>query len=91
MSLTELNTTASYLKRIDRKFLTTEKQFLELLGDLSNDFKTLEIDGKRVFLYDNVYMDTDDYLFYNQHQNKLESTNKSYGLVTTQMRVILHF
>jgi hypothetical protein len=76
MSLTELNATASYLKRIDRKFLMTEKQFLEILGDLSDDFKTLEIDGKRVFLYDNVYMDTDDYLFYNQHQNKLESRTK---------------
>lgn len=76
MSLTELNATASYLKRIDRKFLMTEKQFLEILGDLSADFKALEIDGKRVFLYDNVYMDTDDYLFYNQHQNKLESRTK---------------
>jgi len=61
MTLTELNATASYLKRIDRKFLMTEKQFLEILGDLSQDFKALEIDGKRVFLYDNVYMDTDDH------------------------------
>lgn len=76
MSLTELNATASYLKRIDRKFLMTEKKFLEILGDLSQDFKALEIDNKRVFLYDNVYMDTNDYLFYNQHQNKLESRTK---------------
>ena len=76
MTLTELNATASYLKRIDRKFLMTEKQFLEILWDLSQDFKALEIDGKRVFLYDNVYMDTDEYLFYNQHQNKLESRTK---------------
>jgi len=76
MSLTELNATASYLKRIDRKFLMTEKKFLEILGDLSQDFKALEIDNKRVFLYDNVYMDTNDYLFYHQHQNKLESRTK---------------
>ncbi len=76
MSLTELNATASYLKRIDRKFLMTEKQFLEILSDLSQDFKALEIDGKRVFLYDNVYMDTDDYLFYDQHQNKVPSRTK---------------
>ena len=76
MTLTELNATASYLKRIDRKFLMTEKQFLTILGDLSEDFKALEIDRKRVFLYDNVYMDTDDYLFYNQHQDKLESRTK---------------
>jgi len=76
MTLTELNATASYLKRIDRKFLMTEKQFLDILWYLSADFKALEINGKRVFLYDNVYMDTDDYLFYNQHQNKLESRTK---------------
>ncbi|MCD5375026.1 polyphosphate polymerase domain-containing protein [Candidatus Gracilibacteria bacterium] len=76
MSLTELNATASYLKRIDRKFLMTEEKFLEILGDLSNDFKALEIGDKRVFLYDNVYMDTDDYLFYNQHQNRVPSRTK---------------
>lgn len=76
INLTELNATASYLKRIDRKFLLTEKQFLEILSDLSEDFRALEIDGKRVFLYDNVYMDTNDYLFYNQHQNKVPSRTK---------------
>jgi len=76
INLTQLNATASYLKRIDRKFLMTEEQFLKILWDLSADFKALEIDGKRVFLYDNVYMDTDEYLFYNQHQNKLESRTK---------------
>jgi len=76
INLTELNATASYLKRIDRKFLLTEKQFLNILQDLSEDFRALEIDGKRVFLYDNVYMDTNDYLFYNQHQNKVPSRTK---------------
>lgn len=76
INLTELNATASYLKRIDRKFLLTEKQFLEILSDLSHDFRALEIGGKRTFLYDNVYMDTEDYLFYNQHQNKVPSRTK---------------
>ena len=76
INLTELNATASYLKRIDRKFLLTENQFLEVLKDLSDDFRALEIDGKRVFLYDNVYMDTNDYLFYYQHQNKVPSRTK---------------
>lgn len=76
INLTELNATASYLKRIDRKFLLTEKEFLNILSDLSEDFRALEIDGKRTFLYDNVYMDTEDYLFYNQHQNKVPSRTK---------------
>lgn len=76
LTLTELNAQASYLKRIDRKFLLTLDQFKDFLEGLKNDFQVLEICGKKVFSYDNVYMDTDDYLFYNQHQNKLKSRTK---------------
>ena len=70
ISLSELNSTASYLKRIDNKFLLNSKQFSEIIKDLKKDFKVLEIDGKKTFSYDNIYMDTNDYHFYNQHQNK---------------------
>ena len=76
IDLTELNATASYLKRVDRKFLLTEAQFLEVLKDFSSDFRALEIAGKRVFHYDNVYMDTDDYLFYKQHQEGVPGRTK---------------
>jgi hypothetical protein len=74
--LSELNTTASYLKRIDTKFLLNGKQFAEILDDLNKDFVVLEIKGKKIFSYDNVYMDTEDYLFYNQHQDRKESRTK---------------
>ena len=70
LNLTELNATASYLKRIDTKFLLNWKQFSDVLDDLKKDYQVLEIKGKKIFSYDNVYMDTDDYMFYNQHQNK---------------------
>lgn len=76
LTLTELNAQASYLKRIDRKFLLTKDQFAEILEDLKEDFQVLEIAGKKVFSYDNVYMDTDDYLFYNQHQDKYKTRTK---------------
>lgn len=76
LSLTELNAKASYLKRIDRKFLLTTLQFKNVLEDLKTDFQVLEINGNRVFSYDNIYMDTDDYLFYNQHQNKVNPRTK---------------
>ncbi|MBF0913897.1 polyphosphate polymerase domain-containing protein, partial [Candidatus Gracilibacteria bacterium] len=76
ISLSELNAKASFLKRIDRKYLLTYNQFLEILSDLKNDFKVLEIGKRKVFTYDNVYMDTEDYLFYKQHQNKLKSRTK---------------
>ena len=76
IDLKELNATASYLKRIDRKFLLTEKKFLKIIDELSKDFRVLEIDGKRSFLYDNVYMDTDNYLFYEQHQTGVKNRTK---------------
>lgn len=76
ISLSELNAKASYLKRIDNKFLLNGKQFAEILDDLKNDFAVLEIKWKKIFSYDNIYMDTDDYLFYNQHQDKKKSRTK---------------
>ncbi len=76
INLTELNSTASFLKRIDRKYLLNAEQFWNILDDLVDKFDVLEIADKKVFSYDNVYMDTPDYLFYNQHQNKLKSRTK---------------
>ena len=76
IDLVGLNASASYLKRKDRKFLLTEKQLLEFLDELPEMYEILEIDKKRIFSYDNVYMDTDDYLFYNQHENKVKSRTK---------------
>ena len=76
LTLTELNATASFLKRIDTKFLLTKDQFKETLEDLKKEFRVLEIAEKRVFKYDNVYMDTDNYQFYNDHQNGLNPRTK---------------
>jgi hypothetical protein len=76
MTLTELNATASYLKRIDTKFLLKKEQLKGILEWLKDDFKVLEIAWNKVFSYDNIYMDTDKYLFYNQHQEKYKSRTK---------------
>ncbi|MDD2871958.1 MAG: polyphosphate polymerase domain-containing protein [Candidatus Gracilibacteria bacterium] len=76
ISLTELNAKASYLKRIDKKYLLNVNQFSDILNELKKDFKVLEIKGKKIFSYDNIYMDSDDYLFYNQHQDRKNSRTK---------------
>lgn len=76
LTLTELNSQASFLKRIDKKFLLTKNQLSEILQDLQKDFQVLEIAGKKVFSYDNIYMDTKNYLFYNQHQDKFKTRTK---------------
>jgi len=70
ISLTELNATASFLDRIDTKYLMTEQKFMDVIKDMKEDFFVLEIGGKSVFEYDSIYMDTEGYDFYFDHQNK---------------------
>lgn len=76
LTLTELNSQASFLKRIDRKFLLTTSEFKWILEDLKEDFRVLEIADNRIFNYDNVYMDTDDHMFYKWHQDCMNSRTK---------------
>lgn len=76
INLTELNAKSSYLKRIDTKYLLNGSQFNEILDQLKKDYKVLEIKWRKIFSYDNVYMDTDDYLFYNQHQERKKTRTK---------------
>lgn len=76
ISLTELNSRSSFLKRIDKKYLLNSKQFSKIISNLGEKYNILEIAWKKIFSYDNVYMDTKDYLFYNQHQSKLKSRTK---------------
>lgn len=76
INLEQLNASASFLDRIDRKFLLTEKQLENILKEFDDDFYVLEIAWQKIFSYDNVYMDTQNYKFYNDHQNKEKSRVK---------------
>jgi hypothetical protein len=76
LTLTELNANASFLKRIDRKFIVPVEDLEKILKKLENKFQILEIAGHKYFSYDNIYMDSDDYLFYNQHQEDCNRRSK---------------
>lgn len=76
ISLNSLNAKASLLKRMEKKYLLTSKDFIKMLPELKKGYDILEINNKKVFSYDNVYMDTEDYLFYNQHNDRLNSRTK---------------
>ncbi len=76
ISLTELNSKASFLKRIDKKYLLSYNQLKNIIDELIEDFSILEINGRKIFSYDNIYMDTKDYLFYKQHQEKKKTRTK---------------
>lgn len=76
ISLTELNASASFLDRIDTKYLLTETEFKEILKDLEKEFYILDIKEKSVFEYESIYMDTEKYDFYYQHQNGEKNRTK---------------
>ncbi|MDD3301989.1 MAG: polyphosphate polymerase domain-containing protein [Candidatus Gracilibacteria bacterium] len=76
ITLTQLNSQASFLNRIDTKYILTEAKFKEILKDLEEDFFILEIKEKSIFEYESIYMDTYDFHFYYQHQNGQKNRTK---------------
>ncbi|QKJ18870.1 polyphosphate polymerase domain-containing protein [Microbacterium hominis] len=62
VSLDELVTEAALLTRVDRKYVVPRAELGDLLGDLDDATRVLEIDGARTFAYESVYFDTPDLL-----------------------------
>lgn len=76
ISLSELNVQASFLDRIDTKYIMNEDEFEKILKDLEDKFYILEINGRSIFEYSSIYMDSENYDFYYQHQNKQNPRTK---------------
>lgn len=76
ISLEQLNSTVSFLDRMDVKYLLHVSQLAEIIRELKDDFFILNIGGKSIFQYDNVYMDSKDYMFYYQHQHGEKNRTK---------------
>lgn len=68
ISLDQLNASMSFLERIEAKYLLDLKQLDKVLEALQDKFYVLSINDVTIFTYDNIYMDTKDYLFYKQHE-----------------------
>jgi len=58
------------LSRYDTKFILHKSRLKNLFDYLSRDYRILEIGGKRLFSYETLYYDTDNFFFYHQHHNK---------------------
>ena len=69
ISLEELNSSASFLDRINTKYLVHAHQLPDIIHHLKQHFSVLNIKDKTVFSYDNIYLDTKEYLFYQQHES----------------------
>ena len=77
MSLSDFNSISledldrvQLLNRKDTKFVFSQSKLLQLLDRLKPFYRILEIEGKRIFVYDNTYFDTDEFFFYTQHHNE---------------------
>ena len=88
VSLDELDK-VKLLDRQDTKFVFNQIHLPLILQKIKPFYRILEINKKLVFIYENTYFDTDDFLFYNQHHNenrkrfkvrfrKYSSNNKSF-------------
>ena len=66
VSLEELDN-SRLMDRIDTKYLISVDRVPELLNRMYGAYKVLEINDTRIFSYSTTYLDTADYLFFNQH------------------------
>lgn len=64
------------MNRIDTKYLISVKKVPELMLRMNGDYRVLDINNNRIFSYYTTYLDTDDFMFYNQHVTGRLSRNK---------------
>ena len=69
LSLDELDK-VKLLDRKDTKFVFNQNQLPSILEKIKPYYRILEINNSPIFNYDNIYFDTHDFLFYNQHHNE---------------------
>ena len=73
IKLSEIDSIKDSVKLMDRhdtKYVFSSDKTKSLLISLASIYRALEIDGQRVFEYENLYFDTDRDLFYTQHHNR---------------------
>ena len=73
ISLAEIDGVA-LLKRVDTKFVLHVNQLFEALSGLEEQYQVLQVQGKRISKYHNLYFDTPEFKLYHQHHN--ESGNR---------------
>lgn len=74
-SLSEMNA-IKLLNRQDTKYIFHQRQLPDILADLRDDYKMLEIEGVRLSAYKNSYYDTEDFTCYNMHQRGMLNRTK---------------
>ena len=57
------------MNRTDTKYVFSSSLILEILNELSDKYRILEIEGKKTSFYNTMYFDTEQLKFYTQHHN----------------------
>lgn len=57
------------LNRVDTKYVFHINQFADILEEIKENYLVLQIEGKRMFDYESIYFDTDNYDLYKFHHN----------------------
>lgn len=82
ISLEELNATMSLMERIEKKYIISLEDLGKVMHQLHKDYYVLAIKGNSLFTYDNIYMDTKDFLFFHQHErgekNRMKVRSREY-------------
>ena len=55
------------MDRTDTKFVFRESQLADLLNQLKNDYKILDVNGNRISRYESLYFDTKNFDLYHSH------------------------
>jgi hypothetical protein len=58
---------AELMDRVDRKFLIPLEKLADILGGLSDRYRVLEVEGRRMTAYSTCYYDTPDLALYHAH------------------------
>jgi hypothetical protein len=59
--------TVRLMDRVDTKFLLPANRITDLLNIMHGRYRVLEVINNRISSYTTVYLDTPDYIFFNQH------------------------
>ena len=76
ISLDQLNASMSLMERVEKKYLITLQDLWKIMKELKDSYFILSIKNNSIFVYDNTYMDTDDFIFFHQHEKNLKSRVK---------------
>ncbi|MGB0805696.1 MAG: polyphosphate polymerase domain-containing protein [Salibacteraceae bacterium] len=75
ISLQELGA-VDFDSRIDTKFVFHKDKLPEFLSRIKNDLQVLDVNGDRLFQYENLYCDSNDFEFFKRHHSGFGNRSK---------------